>query len=352
MVHITPVTFTNTNTNIIKQNIGKFQQPQNAEPEFEKSHSPKPKRKYNDPLLQWPVRGLAFTNDIGAAVMDIAPVMGQALWVPALMYFGADIYDKYRNNKAEYDPSAKRGLKQAIFQALASVIFPITVVHAGQKGASILNRFSKEGVSLQTKEEVIRHHLHHMSQVKLKNCQDKVDTYKDIYTKALDNMIEDNKRKHKYKNPVEALFHFVFGHRHPELIGENATENIHKLIDKRIDTMFEMRKELIEGKKPDGMSDKMFKKFNSLKEAFKNDPKYADDYLNHAAKDILKRIEEKAVFKTKLAKTIGGFISLGLLIKPMDSFVENVIMHKYVGPGLDKLSVHDTSKFKNKFLNG
>ena len=54
------------------------------------------KKEYNDPLMQWPVRGMAFTNDIGAAIMDIAPKAGTAFWVPALMYFGADIYDKYK----------------------------------------------------------------------------------------------------------------------------------------------------------------------------------------------------------------------------------------------------------------
>lgn len=338
-------------TNLISQNMQKYQQAQNNEPEFEKSNEHKPRPKYNDPLMQWPIRGLAFTNDIGAAIMDIAPAAGQALWIPALMYFGADIYDKYRNDKAEYDPSAKRGVKQAIFQALASVAFPIAVVHAGQKTASILNRFTKEGVSLQSKEEVIRHHLHHMSQVKLKNCQNDVEGYKQIYNKALDTMIDDTMRKHKYKNPITALFQFVFGHRYPESMGKEASEHIHNLINKRIDSIFEMRKALVEGNKPAGMSDKMFKKFNALKETFKNDPKYAGDYVNHAAKDILKKMEEQKIFKTKLAKTIGGFIALGLLIKPMDSFVENILMHKYIGPGLDKLSSHDITKFKKKFLN-
>lgn len=108
-----------------------------ADPSFEKS---KEKPIYNDPLMKWPIRGLAFTNDIGAAVMDIAPKLGTMLWYPAMMYFGADIYDKYRNNKETYDPNAKRGFQQAIFQALASVAFPIIAVHTGQKGASILAR--------------------------------------------------------------------------------------------------------------------------------------------------------------------------------------------------------------------
>ena len=340
------------NTNLLVTSADSRLQNQTPDCEFAKSAQPKPKRKYNDPLMQWPIRGLAFTNDIGAAIMDIAPTAGQAFWVPALMYFGADIYDKYRNDKAEYDPSAKRGVKQAVFQALASVIFPIAVVHAGQKSASILNRFSKDGVSLQSKEDVVRHHLRHMSQLKLSDYADDVSGYKAEYKEALDTLIEDTLRKRKFKNPVKALFQIIFGSRHPERVGDNAKENIHNFIDKRIDKIFEMRKVLIEGSgKPDGMSKKMFKQFNMLKEAYKKDPKYSADYLNHAAKDVLKKVEANKIFKIKLAKTIGGFVALGLLIKPMDSFVENVIMHKYVGPGIDKIHTDDLLKFKNNFLN-
>lgn len=349
MVTIPPLKTTDTNL----LNINLQNQRQIQEPEFEKSHENKARKKYSDPLMKWPVRGLAFTNDIGAAIMDIAPTAGQMFWVPALMYFGADIYDKYRNDKAEYDPSAKRGAKQAIFQALASVMFPIVVVHAGQKSASILNRFSKEGVSLQSKEEVVKHHLQYMSQLKLRDYAGNVDEYKKEYNESLDIMIDETMRKHKYKNPFKAFVQLIFGHRHPESMGKDARENIHKLIGKRIDDMFVMRTQLLEGKaKPDGMSEKMYKKFNSLKESFKNDPKYKDDYLNHAAKDILKKVEENKIFKTKLMKTIGGFVALGLLIKPMDSFVENVIMHKYIAPGIDKLGKSDVTKFKKDYLNG
>lgn len=323
-----------------------------ASPEFEKSHENKPKKKYSDPLMQWPIRGMAFTNDIGAAIADIAPKAGMAMWVPALMYFGADIYDKYRNNKENYDPSTKRGLKQAMFQAFASVIFPIATVHLGQKTASILARNSKEGLSLQTKEEVVKDHLNYMSQRKLRDYQGNIDLYKEKYTLALDNMIDETMRKHDYKNPLKLVANLIFGHRHPEAMGKDRRQKIHDFMNKRIDNMFEMRTDLLEGKKPKVMSDKMFKKFELLREAYKVDKKYSSDYLNHAAKDILKQFEESKIFKTKMAKTIGGFVALGLLIKPIDTFVENVIMHKYVGPGIDMIKTPDVSKYRDKFLNG
>ena len=54
-------------------------------------------KKYTDPLMNWPVRGLAYTNELGAALSEIAPKLGVLLWFPAMLYFGADIYDKYKN---------------------------------------------------------------------------------------------------------------------------------------------------------------------------------------------------------------------------------------------------------------
>ena len=55
------------------------------------------KQEYIDPLANWPLRGLGYTNDIGIAISEIAPTVSRLFWVPALMYFGADIYDKYKN---------------------------------------------------------------------------------------------------------------------------------------------------------------------------------------------------------------------------------------------------------------
>lgn len=86
------------------------------------------KREYNDPLRKWPLKGLAYSNELGAVVSGISPKLGTALWVPALMYFGADIYDKYKNDETQYAPSKRRGLKEAIFQAMASVVLPTAAV--------------------------------------------------------------------------------------------------------------------------------------------------------------------------------------------------------------------------------
>ncbi len=308
----------------------------------------KEKRKYTDPLMKWPVRGMAFTNDIGAAIMDIAPKAGTMFWVPALMYFGADIYDKYRNDKESYNPNARRGLKQAIFQTFASIIFPIAAVHAGQKVISVAARKGNTGLSLQTQEEIIQHHIDYMSNRKLRE-QD-LNTYKEQYGKALDNYIDETTRAHKTKNPVKSLLNLIFGHRHPEELGKDRRNKVHEYINKRIDDIYSIRADLLEDKKPAKISDKLFAKFNELKNVYKKDSKYKNNFVDNAIKDTLKKFENSKIFKVKLLKTLGGFISLGLLIQPIDKFVEHIIIEKWVQPGLDKFNTIQIKDFKEKTM--
>lgn len=51
---------------------------------------------YKDPLMNWPLRGAAFTNEVGEALRPIIGNAANMTWVPALMYIGADVYDKYK----------------------------------------------------------------------------------------------------------------------------------------------------------------------------------------------------------------------------------------------------------------
>ena len=321
-------------------------------PSFEK----KPKREYNDPLMQWPVRGMAFTNDIGAAIMDIAPKAGTFLWYPAMMYFGADIYDKYRNDKEQYDPNAKRGFKQAIFQALASVMFPIITVHTGQKIASLMARKSDTKLSLQTQEESTKFLVDFMSRRKLGDYQNNTDKFKSEFDNALDNYIDTTTRKHQNKNFIKKTFDMIFGSRHPEEMGKegnNRRQIIHEYTAKKIDNLFELRAELLKDdtKKPAKLSNKLFKEYKTLFDKYSKDADFQADAKSLAIKDILSKVETSNIFKTKIKKTIGGFVALGLLIKPIDLFVEHIIMEKYVDPGLDYISANTKNQinnFKNK----
>ena len=172
---------------------------------------------YSDPLLKWPLRGLAFTNDIGAAVMDIAPNIGLALWIPALMYFGADIYDKYKSDEKEYNPSGKRAFKQAVFQACASVALPIVVVHAGQKVASkFAENYSKDGLSLQLKEEVDQFTINMLKRRKLKDYENNPSKFKSEFNEHIKLHLIDMGNSRKTKNPLKILGRWIFGSKHDE----------------------------------------------------------------------------------------------------------------------------------------
>ena len=73
-------------------------------------NSDKQKYKYHDPLNRPIPVLMSYSSEIGTAISEIAPKLGAALWAPTFMYLGADIYDKYKNDKDNYNPSAKRAL--------------------------------------------------------------------------------------------------------------------------------------------------------------------------------------------------------------------------------------------------
>ena len=109
---------------------------------------------YKDPMMHWPLRGAAFTNEIGEALRPIIGGYATLSWVPALMYIGADIYDKYKNNETEYSPDSRRCLKQAVFQGMASIVLPLCAVKAGQGFISYISSFSGDKLSIKMKEDI------------------------------------------------------------------------------------------------------------------------------------------------------------------------------------------------------
>ena len=302
---------------------------------------------YSDPLHKWPLRGMAFTNDIGAAIMDIAPKAGVILWIPALMYFGADIYDKYKNDETSYDPSARRGLKQATFQALASILFPIVTVHGGQKIFSVASRLGKNKLSLQTQEEIIEHQKNYMMHVKMQDVD--VNTYKKEYGEALNNYLDEVTRQRKNQGLLKRFNNFVFGTKHHEVFKNR--EPIEKFVNDRIDNLFSMYEQLMRGEQPEKMSAKMFTKFSQMKNHYKNSKEHSVDFASKAAKDVLKMFEDNKIFKVKLLKSLGGFVALGALITPIDKFVEHVIIEKFVDPSLKRFDNGQIKEFKQKIIN-
>ena len=109
---------------------------------------------YQDPLLKWPLRGAAFSNEVGEALRPMIGNTANLFWVPALLYIGADVYDKYKNNETEYSPDSRRCLKQAVFQGLASIFLPLIAVTAGQDMFSQIGKLGEDKVSINTKEHI------------------------------------------------------------------------------------------------------------------------------------------------------------------------------------------------------
>ena len=293
--------------------------------------------KYSDPLMNWPIRGLAYTNELGAALSEIAPKTGTLLWIPALLYFGADIYDKYKNEKISYNPNAQRGTEQAIFQLLASVILPTASVLIGQKTASVLGASGKTGLTLDTQEEIIKFMQGFIGRRKIDEYTKNIDEFKNKFHESLRIKREKLIRENKIKNPIKLIGEYIFEKNHPESIAMSQEDKVTKFADKHIDEMFSIYSDLVEGKKPKEFSNKMWNKFNKLKDKFAKDPDYKTTYIKDAAEDIIRRYQKSKIQNTKILKTIGGFVALGLAIKPIDKFVENVIIRKVVEPNLSNV---------------
>jgi len=292
------------------------------------------KEEYKDPLLNWPVRGLAYSNELGAALSEIAPKFGMLLWFPAMLYFGADFYDKYKNEKNSYNPDAQRGTKQVIFQILASVIFPTTAVVIGQKIASALGVLGDSALSLQTREEIINFIKKFSVRRHIEDYKDSKDEFKQLFEEALVTKREKLIRSNKIKNPFEWIGDILFKDHHPELIAISRKDKVMQFANENIDKIFDIYTDLLQGKKPVDFSNKMWKNFITLREKYAKDPDYTKTFLRDASEDIIVKFQNNQVRNAKLLKTLGGFIALGLAIKPIDYFVEHVIIKKYIEPNL------------------
>lgn len=139
----------------LKQNITQSIKPplksSNAETTKEKKHG------QDDIFLKAPLRPFAYSNEIGAA---IEPLIGHSAalmsYFPAMLYIGADCYDKYlRGDNDDYQkPSAERLTKEIIFQGFASILMPTLCIHAGQNLACNANKLFGDKLDARAKNEI------------------------------------------------------------------------------------------------------------------------------------------------------------------------------------------------------
>lgn len=279
---------------------------------------------YKDPLMRWPLRGAAFTNEVGEALRPLIGEYATACWVPALMYIGADIYDKYKNDQTEYSPNSKRLLKQAVFQGMASILLPLVAVKAGQNLFSIFGRIGNDKVSFNTKEQVSK-----VAETFIENGQMHAFNNKDsecikTFLEKVHNVIDYKKQEKSTKNPFNRIWNKI----------ESTTlklfkinnENLDKYATNTIKDLIELRKNML-----------------NPTEEFKTSKIYGDfaknltkgQTKNVAVKSVLRKHQQQKMLVGRTIKTVGGFIALGSLIKPIDHFVDNFLIGKVLGPGID-----------------
>lgn len=282
---------------------------------------------YKDPLMQWPLRGAAFTNEVGEAMRPIIGGYATLSWIPALLYIGADIYDKYKNNKTEYSPDSKRCLKQAIFQGMASIGLPLVAVKVGQNLFSQIGKFTKDKVSLNSKEHISKIAETFIANGKMRAFDGKDEECVKEFLDIVANTMDFRKQEQHSKNPLKKLWYYT-EEKTSELLKFNHKDNIEQYAEKSIRDLIQLRKNLLNptDEIKSGNWYSCYQK--SLNEG---------QTQSVAIKSALTKYQKSKLLQPKSIKTIGGFVALGLAIKPIDHFVENVLIGKYVGPGIDKI---------------
>ena len=286
---------------------------------------------YRDPLMKWPLRGAAFTNEVGEALRPLIGQYATLTWVPALMYIGADIYDKYKNDQTEYSPNSKRLLKQAIFQGTASILLPIAAVKLGQNMFSFFGMLGKDGIAINKKERIGKFAEEFIANGQMRAYQGKDEECIRAFMDKVQNNLDFEKRRKAINNP----FLKVFMRTEDSL--KHRTEKINKYAESTIKDLIKNRKLML-----------------NPTEEYKS-TKFYRDYINAlsneqtksvAAQNALTNFQQNKMLKGKVVKTIGGFIVLGLLIKPIDKFVHEILIGKILGPTIDNIKKPENPRKK------
>lgn len=341
--------------------------------EFEqkKLAEPTPKEEKEDTLMKYPLRLCAYTNEVGAAFAPV-PGIGSTLfalsWVPALMYFGADIYNKFvKGENGDYSkPSGDQALKATVFQGLASVILPTAAVVMGQKIANKLSGLTSENaLKVSQKEDILNELKRDLNQDKLRNYRDKINTIlkektgltmrevkqseevKQIKQELGDLVykniqVENQVFKHhkQTRGPLKALAEIIFHTEHKcqnlASIKDNKFEDIVRpYLQKNLDNMVDTRIELQNAMNPNGSLNEKAKLLDSslhrkLKKILQRNMQNSDitDKSCYAVKEVVISQLQKTAMKLSTVKIAGGLAALAVMAGPIDKFVEYKVVPK------------------------
>lgn len=317
---------------------------------FNANNTPnKPKKhKYQDPLNKKVPVLMSYSNEVGTAISEIAPKLGMALWAPTFMYLGADIYDKYKNDKDNYNPSARRALKRAIFQGLTSLVALPAVIYAAQSAISPLAQFDKWGISGNTKDAIYKHTKSVIDQAH-GNSLSSYENFREVILSTLENKMRARNSEKRTINPLKKLYNLLFTERYSLVSTDKAKvlafaeDNAKKTYDLLVGLKHNDKKRV-----PHRIYQKYQKILPLMSEMYQD-----GDFAYQATRNALKEYQNSQIFKNKLMKTFGGITALVLLANPVNNFVEKQIMKKFISPGIDQLSkeVVNESKLKDIFNN-
>jgi hypothetical protein len=163
---------------------------------------------------------------------------------------------------------------------------------------------------------------------KFLNAEGKVDkeAYKEALSGKFDEIIK-HRKTHKTHNPVKKTINII-----SSLFTKKPTiENVKKYSDMIVDRLVDERQQLLDGVKPENLSQKAYKKFQKLS---KN---VAAEEKQSLAFDAVRKMEKGRMFNNRILKSIGGLLALSVMAKPIDNFVETYVVDKCVGPAIDKV---------------
>lgn len=312
----------------------------------------KPKEKRRDIYMEMPIRAFGYTNEIGEALRPVIGPWAWATWVPAIAYIGSDVADKYAQDEyGNQVPSGERAAKQLSTQVLASVLLPTVAVKTGQNTVGMLSSLAKSGLSFNSRERISEFVLNAMDRGEHKNFLDDAGKVsKKAFAESLTpKMAEKLKHKETKKMILKPLYAIKNWLAEPYLKNPKKAD-VNSGITRTVDRLVENRQNLLDGIKPEKMSEKMFKKFTSdsarashaARKIAMSAGQNADEVAaamksakQSVAFDYIKKLEKSHNFKNKALLSAGGFIALALLAKPIDRFVENVVMKKAVEPTIE-----------------
>lgn len=263
----------------------------------------KKEKNYKDPLQNYPLRLLGYTNDVGVAINELFPTFATLCWVPALMYFGADVYDKYKNKGNVYDPNAERAFSQAVFQANASIIMPMIFGHMGASAFSQIEKYKGLKLSTNAKEQTLRYIKNYAASERIfEPYQDKDKIVKDFQT-SFDNFYNNNYTTYHNKNIFVKIYDKLLANCKRGAVANSDKKRITDFANKRFKDVIDSVKNL----------------------------------------DSLNKTFDKEIFKLKAWKSAGSFTALILTMKFIDNFTEKVLLKKIVEPQIKKIDMNKYS---------